>query len=93
MADNGVNESFGRTWTWMAVLAAICIVGGFMALLNPFGATIFAVTIAGWVFLVQGIIQGDQVLASHNVSLSLGPGADYFVQPLAGTIRLAQGQP
>ena len=43
--------------------------------------------------VVQGIVQGDQVLASHNVSLSFGPGADYFMQPLAGTIRLAQGQP
>ena len=46
MADNGVSESFSRTWTWMAVLAVICIVGGFLALLNPFGATIFAVTLA-----------------------------------------------
>ena len=43
--------------------------------------------------VVQGIVQGDQVLASHNVSLSFGPGADNFVQPLAGTIRLAQSQP
>ena len=57
MADNGVSETFGRSWTWMAVLAVICIIGGFLALLNPFGATIFAVTLAGWVFLIQGVIQ------------------------------------
>ena len=57
MADTGVNGNFARTWVWMAALAVICIIGGFMALINPFGATIFAVTLAGWLFLLQGLIQ------------------------------------
>lgn len=98
MADNGVNESFGKTWTWMAVLAVICIVGGFMALANPFGATIFAVTIAGWVFLIQGVIQIFHASRVRDWSgflwslgigvLSLLVGIVLVADPLAGAIPL-----
>lgn len=98
MADNGVNESFGKTWTWMAALAAICIVGGFMALTNPFGATIFAVTLAGWVFLIQGVIQVFHAFRARDWSgflwslgigvLSLLVGIVLVVDPLAGAIPL-----
>jgi membrane protein HdeD len=98
MADKGVNESFGKTWTWMAVLALICIIGGFMALINPFGATIFAVTIAGWVFLVQGIIQVFHAFSVRDWSgflwslgigvLSLLVGIVLVADPLAGAIPL-----
>ena len=41
MAGGDVNGSPSGTWTWMAALAIICIAGGFLALINPFGATIF----------------------------------------------------
>jgi len=98
MADNGVSETFGRSWTWMAVLAVICIVGGFLALLNPFGATIFAVTLAGWVFLIQGVIQ---IIHAFRVRdwpgfiwslgigvLSLLVGVILVADPLAGAIPL-----
>lgn len=98
MADHGVNESFGKTWTWMAVLAVICIVGGFMALLNPFGATILAVVLAGWVFLIQGVVQ---VIHAFRVrdwpgflwSLGLGVlsllvGFVLVADPLAGSVSL-----
>jgi len=98
MADNGVSETFGRSWTWMAVLAVICIIGGFLALLNPFGATIFAVTLAGWVFLIQGVIQ---IIHAFRVRdwpgfiwslgigvLSLLVGVILVADPLAGAIPL-----
>lgn len=98
MADHGVNDSFGKTWTWMAVLAVICIVGGFMALLNPFGATILAVVLAGWVFLIQGVVQ---VIHAFRVrdwpgflwSLGLGVlsllvGFVLVADPLAGSVSL-----
>ncbi|MCZ4287506.1 HdeD family acid-resistance protein [Hoeflea alexandrii] len=98
MADNGVNENFGKTWTWMAVLAAICIVGGFLALTNPFGATIFAVTLAGWVFLIQGIIQVFHAFRVRDWTgflwslgigvLSLLVGIVLVADPLAGAIPL-----
>lgn len=98
MADQGVSETFGRSWTWMAMLAVICIVGGFLALLNPFGATIFAVTLAGWVFLIQGFIQ---IIHAFRVRdwpgfiwslgigvLSLLVGVILVADPLAGAIPL-----
>ena len=98
MAENGVSETFGRSWTWMAVLAMICIVGGFLALLNPFGATIFAVTLAGWVFLIQGVIQ---IIHAFRVRdwpgfiwslgigvLSLLVGVILVADPLTGAIPL-----
>lgn len=98
MADNGVNENFGKTWTWMAVLAAICIVGGFLALTNPFGATIFAVTLAGWVFLIQGVIQVFHAFRVRDWTgflwslgigvLSLLVGIVLVADPLAGAIPL-----
>ena len=98
MADHGVNESFGRTWTWMAVLAVICIIGGFLALMNPFGATIFAVTLAGWVFLIQGVLQVLHAFRIRDWSgfiwslglgvLSLIVGIVLVVDPLAGSISL-----
>lgn len=98
MADQGVNETFGKSWTWMAVLAIICIVGGFLALLNPFGATIFAVTLAGWVFLIQGVIQTLHAFRVRDWPgfiwslgigvLSLLVGVILVADPLAGAIPL-----
>lgn len=98
MADNGLNASFGRTWTWMAVLAVLCIVGGFMALLNPFGATILAVVLAGWIFLMQGAIQVVHAFRVRDWpgfmwSLGLGVlslivGIVLVADPLAGSVSL-----
>ncbi|OCW56551.1 HdeD family acid-resistance protein [Hoeflea olei] len=98
MADNDVKGNFSKTWTWMAVLAVLCIVGGVLALLNPFGATIFAVTLAGWVFLIQGAIQVFHALRVRDWSgfiwslglgvLSLLVGFVLIADPLAGSISL-----
>lgn len=98
MADNGVNDGFGRTWTWMVALAVICIVGGFMALLNPFGATILAVVLAGWIFLMQGVIQVVHAFRVRDWpgfiwSLGLGVlslivGVVLVADPLAGSVSL-----
>lgn len=57
MAKTNGHESFGRNWIWMAVLAVISIIGGIFALANPFAATLAAVLLAGWFFVLQGIIQ------------------------------------
>ena len=82
----------------MAVLAVICIAGGFLALLNPFGATVFAVTLAGWVFLIQGVIQVIHAFRVRDWSgfiwslglgvLSLLVGVVLVADPLAGAIPL-----
>ena len=98
MADNGVSESFSRTWKWMAALAAISIIGGVLALLNPFGATIFAVTLAGWIFLIQGAVQVVHSFRIRDWSgfmwslglgvLSLIVGVVLVADPLAGSVSL-----
>lgn len=98
MADHGVNDSFSRTWAWMAALAVLCIIGGLLALLNPFGATIFAVTLAGWIFLIQGLIQVIHAFRIRDWSgfiwslglgvLSLIVGIVLVADPLAGSISL-----
>ncbi|MBV6651041.1 HdeD family acid-resistance protein [Hoeflea alexandrii] len=98
MSDQDRNGSFSGSWTWMAVLAVICIVGGFLALLNPFGATVFAVTLAGWVFLIQGVIQVIHAFRVRDWSgfiwslgigvLSLLVGVVLVADPLAGAIPL-----
>ncbi|MDP2118489.1 MAG: DUF308 domain-containing protein [Hoeflea sp.] len=98
MAEHHVNEAFSRTWTWMAALAILCIAGGFLALTNPFGATIFAVTLAGWVFLIQGVIQIIHAFRGRQQTgfiwslglgvLSLLVGLVLVADPLAGAIPL-----
>ncbi|MBU4529605.1 MAG: DUF308 domain-containing protein [Hoeflea sp.] len=98
MAGGDVNGSLSGTWTWMAALAIICIAGGFLALINPFGATIFAVTLAGWVFLIQGVIQLIHAFRVRDWpgfiwSLGLGVlsllvGFVLVADPLAGAIPL-----
>tara|TARA_R110002020_G_scaffold243498_2_gene457047 strand:+ start:22397 stop:22900 length:504 start_codon:yes stop_codon:yes gene_type:complete len=82
----------------MAALAVICIIGGFMALINPFGATIFAVTLAGWLFLLQGLIQVVHAFQVRDWSgfiwslglgiLSLLVGFVLVADPLAGSVSL-----
>ena len=74
----------------MAVLAVICIVGGFLALLNPFGATVFAVTLAGWVFLIGALTDiFDGVLARRlNQSSDFGRFLDPVADKLQVTIAL-----
>lgn len=98
MADQSVNETFGKSWTWMAVLAVICIIGGFLALLNPFAATILAVTLAGWIFLIQGVVQVVHAFRVRDWpgffwSLGLGVlsllvGFVLVADPLAGSVSL-----
>ncbi|MDF1608924.1 DUF308 domain-containing protein [Hoeflea sp. YIM 152468] len=98
MADHGVDERFSKTWTWMAVLAVICIVGGFLALLNPFGATILAVVLAGWIFLIQGVVQVVHAFRIRDWpgfiwslgigALSLIVGFVLVADPLAGSVSL-----
>jgi len=76
----------------------LCIVGGFMALLNPFGATILAVVLAGWIFLMQGAIQVVHAFRVRDWpgfmwSLGLGVlslivGIVLVADPLAGSVSL-----
>ncbi len=43
-------------WVILVALGALSIVLGFVALLNPFAATLAATTLAAWFFLVVGLL-------------------------------------
>jgi uncharacterized membrane protein HdeD (DUF308 family) len=82
----------------MAVLAVISIIGGVLALINPFAATLAATVMAGWVFALLGALQ---VFQSFRVRewpgflwaflfgiLTLVVGMSLIFNPLAGMVSL-----
>lgn len=82
----------------MALLAAISIVGGVLALANPFAATLAATLLAGWVFAFLGIVQIVQAFQVRDWSgflwalafgiITLVVGAVLLLDPLAGMVSL-----
>lgn len=91
-------EKLKSSWIWMAILAVISLVGGVLALLNPFAATLAATMLAGWAFIILG---GIQVVQSFQVQgwggflwallfglLSLAVGIALIFNPLAGMVSL-----
>ena len=57
MATGTQIEQLRASWIWLAILGAISLIGGILALINPFAATLAAVFLAGWTFLLFGLIQ------------------------------------
>lgn len=86
------------SWVWMAILAVISIVGGLLALFNPFAATLAATLMAGWVFAILGVVQiiqsfqlrgwGGFLWALLFGVLSLLVGISLLANPLAGMVSL-----
>lgn len=91
-------EKLRKSWIWMAIFAVISLVGGVLALVNPFVATLAATLLAGWFFIVLG---GMQIVQSFQVQgwggflwallfgvLSLVVGISLVFNPLAGMVSL-----
>ena len=57
MTHNILSERLRTSKTILWVLALISIVGGVLAMLNPFAASIAATVIAAWVFILFGLVQ------------------------------------
>ena len=98
MATGEQVQRLRSSWIWLALLGVISLVGGVLALANPFAATFAAVLLAGWTFLLYGILQ---VVQSFSVtgwpgflwSLLLGVltaavGISLLYNPLAGALTL-----
>jgi len=91
-------ERLRTSWIWMAVFAVISLVGGVLALLNPFAATLAATLMAGWAFAFLGALQ---VIQSFQVQgwggflwalllgiLTLIVGISLIFNPLEGMVSL-----
>lgn len=98
MAVVAHREKLRNSWVWMAVLAVISLIGGVLALLNPFAATLAATLMAGWVFSLLGAVQiiqsfrmqgwGGFIWSMLFGVLTLVVGLSLIFDPLAGMVSL-----
>ena len=92
------SRKLGKSWIWMAAFAVLSLVGGALALADPFAATLAATLLAGWFFMLLG---GLQIIQSFQVQgwggfvwallfgvLSLVVGVSLVFNPLAGMVSL-----
>ena len=98
MATTVHEAELRKSWIWMAVFAVISLVGGVLALLNPFAATLAATLMAGWAFALLGALQivqsfqvqgwGGFIWALLFGVLTLFVGGSLIFNPLAGMVSL-----
>jgi membrane protein HdeD len=82
----------------LVVLGVLSLIAGILALLNPFPASLAAVRLASWAFLIFGALQIIDAFSATGWggklwSLVLGVvaflvGIDLLTEPLAGLIKL-----
>ncbi|MBE9476790.1 MAG: DUF308 domain-containing protein [Proteobacteria bacterium] len=87
-----------KNWLLWLFLGIISIIGGFLAIANPLEATITAVHLAGWTFLVVGCLQiftafhaegfGATLWAILGGAAGIFVGISLFNNPFAGAITL-----
>lgn len=85
-------------WILWLVIGVIALVGGIFALLNPLAATLAAEQLAGWLFLVVGILQviagfreegwGAKLWVLLLGILAIVLGVALLANPLAGILAL-----
>jgi uncharacterized membrane protein HdeD (DUF308 family) len=85
-------------WIILVVLGLLSIIAGFLAILNPFPASLVAVKLAAWSFLVIGALQIIEVFRATGWGgrlwlLAIGiiavlAGIDLLGEPLSGMISL-----
>jgi uncharacterized membrane protein HdeD (DUF308 family) len=101
-----VNSSLRNRWegesmkqsTWWMIGGILLLVGGVLALLDPFAATLSATWLAAWFFLVGGAVQiiaafsapaaGNKVWILLIGIVSAYLGISLFKNPLAGMLSL-----
>jgi uncharacterized membrane protein HdeD (DUF308 family) len=98
MTTTATEAGLRKSWVWMAIFAAISLVGGIIALLNPFAATLAATLMAGWAFAFLGALQVVQSFQNKNWGgfiwallfglLTLAVGVSLIFNPLAGMVSL-----
>lgn len=89
----------GPDWRWILILGALLIVGGLMAFIKPFAASLTAVAIAGSILTLGGIVQlwiafqdtgsrGARLVSAILGLLILAFGISLLANPLAGIVSL-----
>ncbi|MCR8550828.1 DUF308 domain-containing protein [Salipiger sp. P9] len=89
----------GPDWRWLLVLGALLIVGGVLAFLNPFAASLTVVALAGSVFVLGGVLQlwiafqdrgggAGRMLAGLLGLIVLVFGVALLANPMAGILSL-----
>ncbi len=87
-----------KNWIWWMIGGVILIVGGVVALANPFAATFAAEQIAGWIFLLAGIVwlvstfqaegMGSKIWSFLAGAALTWLGISLLANPLAGIVSL-----
>ncbi len=87
-----------KHWFWWMLAGIISLIGGFLALANPLAATLTAELLAGWMFIVVGIMTiisgfGDQGWGGRILTIIMGVlilflGFNLVGHPLAGMVSL-----
>jgi uncharacterized membrane protein HdeD (DUF308 family) len=98
MATGEQVQRLKTSWIWLALLGVISLVGGFLALANPFAATFAAVVLAGWTFLLLGVLQVFQAFRVRGWPgflwalllgvLTAAVGLSLLTNPVAGALSL-----
>lgn len=80
------------------IAGVLSLVGGIVALFNPFGATLTAVFLAGWIFLFSGIVHLISAFSETRTSAKIWAilwalvvtllGVAILANPLAGVLSL-----
>lgn len=88
-----------KGWYWWMIGGVLSLIGGFIALANPFAASITAELLAGWSFIMVGIVTlisafgeglsgGRRVVNSLLGILILFLGIQLIANPLGGLVSL-----
>ncbi|MBB3994831.1 uncharacterized membrane protein HdeD (DUF308 family) [Sulfitobacter undariae] len=87
-----------KNWFLWLIVGVVSLLGGLFALANPFAATLTAVVLAGWMFMIVGILTlflafGDQGWGGRILALVIGllliiMGGNLVGEPLQGMISL-----
>lgn len=99
MAGPYAYENLRSSWGWLALLGVISLIGGLLALANPFAATLTAEFLAAWTFTLFGVVQIIQAFRLRGNwgvflwalllgVLTFAVGISLLVRPMQGIISL-----
>ncbi|MBI1217904.1 MAG: HdeD family acid-resistance protein [Rhodobacteraceae bacterium] len=85
-------------WPWLLVFALLCLVGGVLAFVHPFAASLTVVSLAALSFIVAGILKavyaariretGAFIISLLIAALFILLGFGLWANPLAGLVSL-----